>query len=86
MEPILVTEDRWKEIITSVVEMRGGKYRLSFVQKRDLGWTGRYHPNNHSRVFVDFWTEDAKSMFLLEFGTEGIVKEVAPKPRRILHD
>lgn len=86
MEPILVTEDRWKEIITSVVEMRGNKYLLSFVQKRDLGWSGRRHPSNYSRVFVDFWTEDAKSMFLLEFGTEGIVKETPPKSKRIILD
>lgn len=75
LSPILVSSVRWTEILNQVVETRGQKYRLSFVQKRDLGWTPRLMRNDHNKVYIDFWTEEAKSMFLLEFGVEGHLKQ-----------
>ena len=81
MKSILISEERWQQIVASTVEARGNKYRLSFVLKRDLGWSGRRHPNNQRKVYIDFWSEDAKTMFLLEFGLEGIVKE----PQKIIN-
>lgn len=75
LTPILVSNDRWTEILNQVIETRGQKYRLSFVLKRDMGWTPRLMPNDHSKVFIDFWSDDAKSMFLLEFGVEGHLKQ-----------
>ena len=75
LSPILVSSVRWTEILNQVIETRGQKYRLSFVLKRDLGWTPRLMRDDNSKVFIDFWTEEAKSMFLIEFGVEGHLKQ-----------
>lgn len=75
LTPILISSDRWTEILNQVVESRGMKYRLSFVLKRDMGWTPRLMRDDHNKVYIDFWTAEAKSMFLLEFGVEGHLKQ-----------
>ena len=74
MTPILLTHKRYLEIFDQIIDTRGQKYRISFVLKRDLGWTPRLMTDDHSKVWIDFWEEHAKSGFLIEFGTEGHVQ------------
>jgi hypothetical protein len=79
MTPIRITDERFTAIRKQLIEDRGQKYCISAVVKRDLGWSPRYNyisdHSDYGYVYIDFWDDSSKTMFLLEFGTDGIVEK-----------
>jgi hypothetical protein len=72
----------WEEIYQLILRDFGKKMAISFVLRRELGFTVRYHkglvpndyqslggPNMHyeSQVHLDFYSESAQSWFQLKY-------------------
>jgi len=52
----------------------GHKYMLSYVLKRDMGWTPRFDKNwaRNGIVYMDFWSPESRTAFLLEYGNRDL--------------
>ena len=66
MTPVEISMRAYSEILQDVVERHGQKALLMGYKKRALGWTPRNRWGKQT-VYIDFWEESAKSLFLLEY-------------------
>jgi len=77
-KPIVLTHKEHSEIVHKLVETYGKKILISFVCKRELGFTFREHQqfdedsdggwkDRFSRWYVDFYSEEAETMFRLAY-------------------
>lgn len=64
--PIKLLEEDWVKIKHSIIEIRGVNGTFSWVLKREQGWTWRQAYSGEP-VSIDFWNDNAKSMFLLTY-------------------
>ena len=64
--PIKLLEEDWVKVKHTIIETRGLNGTLSWVLKREQGWTWRQAYYGEP-VSIDFWTDSAKSMFLLSY-------------------
>lgn len=64
--PTKLHYDEFENLLQYIVENEGLSATLSWNLKRNKGWTWRqsYYGNP---VEIDFWTDNAKSMFLLSY-------------------
>ncbi len=58
--------DEFESVRKDLIERCGFASAIMWVLKRDHGWTWRqaYHGEP---VFIDFWNDNAKTMFLLSY-------------------
>jgi len=70
LHPHKMTIRKWKNIQADIVLRHGHKYMLSYALKRDMGWTARFDPYwpRNGIVYMDFWSSEARTAFLLEYG------------------
>lgn len=70
MTPIKLKPECYRQISDDLLQKYGQKSMLINWKKQNLGWTVRlkrdYHRDTVAEIYVDFWEEDAKSLFLLE--------------------
>lgn len=76
-KPITLTHKQHRKIVKQLIETYGQKITISFVCRRELGFTFREHQqfNDHndgwrdkwSTWYVDFYSEEAETMFRLQF-------------------
>lgn len=64
--PIKLLDEEWTALMSYIVSIEGPRAAISWVLKRDKGWTYR-RPYYGDPVDIDFWTDNAKSMFLLSY-------------------
>ena len=64
--PIKLLYEDWEKVRENIIETRGLIGVLSFVLKREQGWTWRQRYFGQP-VEIDFWNDSAKSMFLLTY-------------------
>jgi hypothetical protein len=66
LTPIKLLLEDWEKVRQDIIEKNGVSGSLSWRLKREHGWTWRqsYFGNP---VEIDFWTDSAKSMFLLTY-------------------
>lgn len=64
--PIHLRYDEWVSIREDIKGQHGIKGILNMVLKEENGWTYRQQ-HYESDVYIDFWTDSAKSMFLLMY-------------------
>lgn len=64
--PIKLLEEDWLKIKQDILTQRGASGMISWVLKRDQGWTWRQAYWGEP-VSIDFWTDSAKAMFLLTY-------------------
>ena len=64
--PIKLLLEDYQKVIVQIREDEGLRATLSNVLKREKGWTYR-RPYHDDVVHIDFWTDSAKSMFLLTY-------------------
>ena len=76
MNAVILTTQEWEEKIKpELVKEHGAKINISWVMKRELDFTARYHrPASNmdfafgkEEVHIDFYEESARTMFLLKF-------------------
>lgn len=68
MTPVELSMCAYSKILQDVVERHGQKALLMGYKKRVLGWTPRVQGRwGKQKVYIDFWEESAKSLFLLEY-------------------
>lgn len=64
--PIKLLFEDWEKVRQDIIEKNGLAGSLSWRLKREHGWTYR-QPYQGDVVHIDFWTDSAKSMFLLTY-------------------
>jgi hypothetical protein len=64
--PIKLLEEDWLKIKQEIINTRGLNGIISWVLKREQGWTWRQAYWGEP-VSIDFWNDNAKSMFLLTY-------------------
>lgn len=64
--PIKLLEEDWLKIKQDILDARGPSGLISWVLKREQGWTWRQGYFSQP-IEIDFWTDSAKSMFLLTY-------------------
>jgi hypothetical protein len=64
--PIKLMLDEYQKVVMQIREDEGLSKTLTHVLKREKGWTYR-RPYHDDVVYIDFWTDSAKSMFLLTY-------------------
>lgn len=66
MTPLQLYSEEFNLIRKYIIETQGFSSQLTWVLKRDHGWSWRqaYWDSN---VSIDFWSDSAKSMFLLKY-------------------
>lgn len=64
--PIKLLLEDWEKVKHFIIETRGLTGTLSWVLKSEQGWTWRQAYWGEP-VSIDFWTDSAKSMFLLSY-------------------
>lgn len=64
--PIKLLYEDWEKVRENIIETRGLIGVISFVLKREQGWTWRQSYFGQP-VEIDFWNDSAKSMFLLTY-------------------
>lgn len=64
--PIKLYQEEFEAVRQNIIETHGVSGILSWVLKRDQGWTWR-HAYWGDPISIDFWTDSAKSMFLLKY-------------------
>jgi hypothetical protein len=78
---IFKNKDQWDKIWQGIVEQHGAKIGISFVCRRELGFTVRHHtewiPFNkegdrvrhyaEEQIHLDFYNESTQSWFLLRY-------------------
>lgn len=64
--PIKLYDNEFEAVRKDIIETHGISGILSWVLKRDQGWSYRNRGWNEP-VSIDFWSESAKSMFLLKY-------------------
>lgn len=64
--PIKLLYEDWEKVRNFVMETRGVSGLISFVLKREQGWSWRQSYFGQP-VEIDFWNDSAKSMFLLTY-------------------
>lgn len=76
MKHIELTHREWDDLKTKLVAELGNKALLSFVLKREFGFTVREHhrwdstqrwDDRRSVICLDFYSEAAKTWFLLKY-------------------
>lgn len=66
LTPIKLLLDEYQQIIIQIRDDEGLRATLTSVLKREKGWTYR-RPYHDDCVYIDFWNDSAKSMFLLTY-------------------
>lgn len=64
--PIKLLYEDWEKVRENIIETRGLTGVISFVLKREQGWSWRQSYFGQP-VEIDFWNDSAKSMFLLTY-------------------
>lgn len=64
--PIKISPEDFDKIRQDIIEKSGVVGQLSFVLKREQGWSWRQAYIGNP-VEIDFWNDNAKSMFLLSY-------------------
>lgn len=70
MKALILKPHEWEnKIKPELIKEYGKSIAISWVCKRELGFTVRYHrdANYKEEVHLDFYTESAQTMFLLKF-------------------
>lgn len=66
LTPIKLLEEDWLRVKQDILDNRGPGGLISWVLKREQGWTWRQGYFSQP-IEIDFWTDSAKSMFLLTY-------------------
>jgi len=64
--PIQLLDHEWDAVKTFIKENEGLSATMNHVLKREKGWSYRSPYYSHP-VYIDFWNDSAKSMFLLSY-------------------
>jgi hypothetical protein len=64
--PIKILQEEFEKVRSDIIEKNGFSGSLSWVLKRDQGWSWRQAYIGEP-VAVDFWNDSAKTMFLLTY-------------------
>ncbi len=66
LSPLTLRLDEYQEVIATIRDTEGLRATLTNVLKREKGWTYR-RPYHGDVVYIDFWNDSAKAMFLLSY-------------------
>jgi hypothetical protein len=77
LKSLKLTQDSWDIILTDLRKKHGDSISINFVMKKKLNFTRRFgeydFPNRW--VYLDFFSEQAKTIFLLKYSELLTIKE-----------
>lgn len=72
MKALVLTHTEWAKVKQQLINDYGFSISISWVSRRKLGFTAREHTDYtdgryHSAMHIDFYSEEARTFFLLRY-------------------
>lgn len=72
MKALVLSHSEWSKVKTELVKDYGASISISWVSRRELGFTAREHTDYAngrygSSMHIDFYSEQARTFFMLKY-------------------